>query len=223
MSAGLSRGRKLDPGRFGVTTERFPPFDPQAAELARVDPRNFFPHPERSLEIEIGSGKGTFLVQQGTLQPDIDFLGVEWARAYWLYAADRARRHELDNVRVLHADASEFIRYRCPDAVADVIHLYFSDPWPKKRHHKRRVVQDHALLDFHRVLRSGGRLHLVTDHDDLWAWYEAHAARHAERFERAPFRTPDSARPGELIGTNFERKYAREGRPFHAMTLLRLG
>ena len=100
-----------------------------------------------------------------------------------------------------------------------MIHLYFSDPWPKKRHHKRRVVQDGTLAEFHRVLASHGELRLVTDHDELWAWYEDHAARNAHLFERGEFQSPESAGEGEFVGSNFERKYKQEGRPFHAMTL----
>jgi len=126
----------------------------------------------------------------------------------------------MHNVRILRADATEFIRFRCADAIAAVIHLYFSDPWPKKRHHKRRVVQDQTLADFHRVLVPGGELRLVTDHEELWKWYEEHIARNANLFERRPFESPESAGDGEIVGSNFERKYQREGRPFHAMTLL---
>jgi tRNA (guanine-N7-)-methyltransferase len=119
---------------------------------------------------------------------------------------------------MLRADATEFIRHWCPDAIAQVIHLYFSDPWPKARHHKRRVVQDESLRDFHRVLVPGGELRIVTDHDELWTWCEERAARAADLFERHPFQPP-AAEAGELVGTNFERKFRREGRPFHAMTL----
>ena len=128
--------------------------------------------------------------------------------------------YTLMNVKLLHADAVEFIRYRCASEVAAVIHLYFSDPWPKKRHHKRRVIQDRSLADFHRVLVPGGEIRLVTDHDDLWAWYEDHAAR-TDLFEPRPFERTESASEGEIVGSNFERKYRVEGRPFHAMTLVR--
>lgn len=124
-------------------------------------------------------------------------------------------------MRVLYADATEFIRGWMPDGIVRTIHLYFSDPWPKARHHKRRVVQDATLLEFHRILRPRGELRIVTDHDDLWAWTVEHAERHADRFERIPFDRPASAGEGEVVGTNFERKYRREGRPFHAMTLRR--
>ncbi len=218
----LSRGKPLVTGGHGIELSALPPFEPDDREATRVDPRAWFAHPERRFEIEIGSGKGTFLVQQATARADVNHLGIEWAGEFYRYAADRMRRRGLDNVRMLHADATEFLRYRCSAAIAAVVHLYFSDPWPKKRHHKRRVVQDRFLDDVHRVLEPGGELRLVTDHEALWAWYEEHAARHAERFDRRPFETPPSSGEGELVGTNYERKFAREGRGFRAMTLVRL-
>jgi len=207
----------------GIALADLPPFD-----QGRIDPRAWFDDPSAPFEIEIGSGKGTFLLQQAKARPEVNYLGIEWAAEFYKYAADRVRRAGLKNVRLLHADAVEFLRFWCADGVARVIHLYFSDPWPKSRHHKRRVVQDSTLTEFHRVLTSAstpgiarGELRLVTDHDDLWAWYEDHAARNAHLFDRRPFERPESAGAGEVVGTNFERKYAREGRPFHAMTLVK--
>ncbi len=217
MTYAPSRGQRPDITGYGREQSDLPPFD-----AGRIDPRDWFPQPDHRFELEIGSGKGTFLVQQAPLRPDVNFLGIEWSLQFYRYAADRARRHALANVRLLRANAVEFIRYWCADAVAAVVHLYFSDPWPKSRHAKRRVIQDRTLEDLHRILAPAGELRLVTDHDDLWAWYEEHAARHADRFERRPFAGVESASDGEIVGSNFERKYRREGRPFHAMTLVRL-
>ncbi|MFO0826634.1 MAG: tRNA (guanosine(46)-N7)-methyltransferase TrmB [Phycisphaerales bacterium] len=219
MSFGLSRGRSLDVSGVGVEGEQLPPFDPALPETRVIDPRRWFEYPERPFDLEIGSGKGTFLLQQAELEPEVNFLGIEWAGEFFRYAADRVRRRQVKNVKLLWTDATEFVRFRMPSESVRVIHLYFSDPWPKSRHHKRRVVQDATLREFHRVLATDGELRLVSDHDDLWAWYEDHAARHAELFERIAFERPASAAEGEVVGTNFERKYRREGRPFHAMTL----
>ena len=216
MSLGSGRGREQDFDGFGLLREELPPIGD-----GPWDPRDLFERPDRPFELEIGSGKGTFLVQQSALQPATNFLGIEWAGEFFRYAADRVRRHDLTNVRLLHDDASEVVSHRLPNGCCSVVHLYFSDPWPKSRHHKRRVIQDQTIRAFHRVISPGGELRLVTDHDDLWAWYEGHALRHADLFDREEFEPPESAGEGEIVGTNFERKFRREGRPFHAMTLRR--
>jgi tRNA (guanine-N7-)-methyltransferase len=242
MSFGLSRGRKLQQGQIGISADDLGPLPDEIASNPRagwIDPRLWFAQPERPLEIEIGSGKGTFLVQQAALKPQTNFLGFEWAREFYLYAADRCRRRQMENVRLVNADATEFLHWRCPDEVAGVIHLYFSDPWPKKRHHRRRVVQDRFLADAWRILKPGGELRIVTDHDEYWEWMEEHFARWTAAdgqapppefagavnarppFERLVFARPESASEGELVGTNFERKYRREGRPFNAAVLRR--
>ena len=173
MSFGLGHGRELVPGDVGIDMRTLPrlPDAPTVAEVRRLlafDPRSWFAHPERRFELEIGSGKGTFLLQQSVLEPETNFLGIEWAGEFWAYAADRVRRAGLSNVKLLHGDATEFIKTRVPDGIVSVIHLYFSDPWPKTRHHKRRVVQDHTLREFHRILAPSGELRIVTDHDELW-------------------------------------------------------
>jgi len=171
------------------------------------------------LDLEIGSGKGTFLVQHAPTEPGVNFLGVEYARAYWRHAADRARRHALANVRLLHAEAGTIVRHYLADGALRRIHVYFPDPWPKQRHHKRRLVQSPMLRQFHRVLRDGGDVRLATDHAGYFAWMEEEAAKVSDLFERLPFESPASAGAGELVGSNFERKYRREGRTFNGMVL----
>jgi tRNA (guanine-N7-)-methyltransferase len=221
MSFDIARGRTLQTEGSGIEWDELPAFDAADASACRLDPRTWYADPARPFEIEIGCGKGTFLVQEAPLRPAVNYLGIEWAGEFYRFAADRVRRRGLDNVRILHGDATQFVRYWCADGVADVIHLYFSDPWPKKRHHKRRVLRDETVADFHRVLREGGQLRLVTDHDELWAWYEGQARRHADLFSVEDFRVPDSARTGEVVGSNFERKFAAEQRSFRAMTLVK--
>lgn len=217
MSFSISRGRTLDITGFGLEADDLPAWDGGS-----LDPRTLFADPARPFELEVGSGKGTFLVQQASIQAGTNFLGIEWTREFFRYAADRVRRNGLTNIRMLRDDAGEFVCHRCQPSVVDVIHLYFTDPWPKKRHHKRRVVQDSTMMAMHRILKPSGRVHLVTDHSDLFAWYETHVERHASLYSRSEFLPPGSAGDGEVVGTNFERKYQREGRPFHAMTLTRI-
>jgi len=216
MRFGLARGRQLDPGEYGITRDDLPPF-----EQGPVDPRAWFGEVGRRapLHIEIGSGKGTFLVQQAPRAPEINYLGIEWAGEFFRYAADRVRRHRLANVRMLHDDAVEFIRFRLPDAVCACLHIYFPDPWPKKRHHKRRSIQTRNLEAFHRILEPKGEVRIVTDHDGYWEWIEQTVAECGRLFDREAFNGAEGADGDEIVGTNFERKYRREGRPFHAMRL----
>src|SRR5690606_19504805 len=98
----------------------------------------------------------------------------------------------------------------------------------KAKHNRRRMIQDAFLEQAHRILVDGGELRVVTDHADYWAWMEEHFARWADtpenpddarRFTRLAFERPASAREGEIVGTNFERKYRVEGRPFNAGVL----
>ena len=186
-----------------------------------INPSDWFSNPAASLEIEIGSGKGTFLVEESS-KTKSNLLGIEWAKEYWRYSIDRVSRRKLRNVRVLLGDAVEFLKYWCQNEVVEVIHIYFSDPWPKPRHHKRRVVQDKTLKTFYRVLVPGGRVHIVTDHEELWRSNLYHIGLNKDLFSKGIF-VPENIRgEGELIGTNFERKYRREGRPFYSTTLTKI-
>lgn len=246
MSFGLGHGRELDDalGVVGVSEVELPPL-PDAAmtdpEAGRVDVGAWFRNPQAPLELEIGSGKGTFLLGQGKASPHVNLLGIEWAREFYLYAADRVRRAGLTNVRLLRTDATEFLRWRVRDGSVGVIHLYFSDPWPKTKHHKNRVIQHRFLFEAWRVLKAGGELRVVTDHDELWAWDQAHfdvwtrgggltaagvltetqrAKLPARPFEAKAFTPPEWVGDGAVVGTNYERKMCVD-RPPHALVLVK--
>ncbi|MFZ2872865.1 MAG: hypothetical protein WAZ94_00105 [Phycisphaerales bacterium] len=228
MSFGLGHGRTLDdaPGVVGVTPEELPSLPDDAGlrpESGRVDVSRWFPEPAHPLEIEIGSGKGSFLLDHAGACPGINLLGIEWAREFYLYSADRVRRRGLRNVRMLRADGADFLRWRLAGSVVSVLHLYYSDPWPKAKHHKNRVVQDRFLQESLRVLRPGGELRLVTDHPGLWEWYEDHLARWCVpgRFERREFVPPDWTDDDEVVGTNYERKTRAAGREPRSAVLVK--
>jgi len=169
------------------------------------------------VELEIGSGKGTFLTEQARARPEVNFFGIEWARWYWRYTCDRLRRHGCLNARAVRAEAGFFLDEFVPAASLSVLHVYFPDPWPKARHHKRRLIAPPFMARALRVLRpDGGRLQVVTDHAGYWEQIEP-TVRGAAGFEVVDYSRPGSANEGEFVGTNFERKYAREGRPFYAI------
>src|SRR6266581_6258996 len=119
---------------------------------------------DHPVEIEIGIGKGTFITEQAKARPEVNFFGIEWARWFWRYASDRLRRNGCTNARTVRAEASYFLHEFVPPESVSVLHIYFPDPWPKARHHKRRLIAPTFMPSAQRVLAPGGRLQIVTDH-----------------------------------------------------------
>ena len=175
---------------------------------------------ENPVEMEIGTGKGTFLTEQAKARPGVNFFGIEWANWFYRYAADRLRRNGCANARMVRADANFFLNEFVRDGSLSVLHVYFPDPWPKKRHHKRRLIQPPFLKAVGRVLAPGGRLQVVTDHQGYFEENIEPAVRGSD-LAVVDYNRPGSASEGEFVGTNFERKYRREGRPFYAIAAVK--
>lgn len=168
------------------------------------------------VELEIGMGKGTFLNDQAQARPDTNFFGIEWANWFYSYACDRMRRNNVTNARCVRADANFFIREFVPDGSISVLHIYFPDPWPKARHQRRRTVQDSFVPVIHRILKPGGEVRVVTDHKGYWDESIEPTIKNSG-LTPIDYARPGTAGEGETVGTNFERKYRREGRPFYAI------
>lgn len=205
--------RGADPAGYGFALD----------ELERpLDPCGLFGAERREapVEVEIGSGKGSFLVAESELRPDTLFLGIERARRYWLYAADRLRRRERSNARIVRGEARETLE-AMPVGSVSGLHMYFPDPWPKRRHaHRRLLIQPEFLAACERVLAAGAPLRVVTDDPDYFDQIEeALAAR--PKLVRGRYQPPASANEGELAGSNFERKYRLEGRRIQAAAAIR--
>ena len=179
---------------------------------------------DRPVELEIGMGKGTFLTEQAKARPDVNFFGIEWANWFWKYASDRLRRAGCaGNARTVRAEASFFLTEHVPPASLDVLHIYFPDPWPKAKQQKRRLIQPKFVPVMARAVRPGGRVQVVTDHKGYWEENIEPTIKAAEGFKVVEYNRPGSAAEGEFVGTNFERKYRREGRPFYAIAAVREG
>ena len=147
----------------------------------------------------------------------MNFFGIEWARWFWRYASDRLRRAGCTNARTVRAEASYFLTEFVPPESIAVLHIYFPDPWPKARHHKRRLIQPKFVPLMTRVLRpGGGRVQIVTDHKGYFEENIEPTIR-GSGLRVVDYNRPGSAGEGEFVGTNFERKYAREGRPVYAI------
>lgn len=172
------------------------------------------------LELEIGSGTGTLLVTESLTRPGVNFLGVELVRRYWRYAGDRLRRNDCDNARVVLAEAVTFIRDYVADDTVSAVHIYFPDPWPKNRHRARRFVQPSHIELVAAKMRRSARLQIVTDHAKYFEQIDK--VVRGSSLEVVDFNTPAAADSEEMVGSNFERKYRRQGRAFHAIAAERL-
>lgn len=240
MGSDLGRGRTLDdaPGVVGVTKDELGPLPDdllQRPAAARLNPSRWFAESGRPLEIEVGPGKGGYLIGAAKARPEHNFLAIEQDPDVYYYTADRVRRHRLSpgfaDTRVLRGDAVDFLHWRVQDGCVCTVHLYYSDPWPKRKHHKNRVLQDRFLEDCWRVLEPEGELRLATDHDELWAFYEQQFARWCEGvpdgfrstpFTREPLPKLPSAPEGGLIGSNFENKFKERGATPRGVILRRI-
>jgi tRNA (guanine-N7-)-methyltransferase len=168
-----------------------------------------------AVHIEVGSGKGTFLVNQAAAEPDVNFLGIEWANKFYRFTVDRIGRRGLGNVRVMRTEAAKFIAENISDETVDCFHIYFPDPWPKKRHHKRRFISTPNVGQLYRCLKPAGIINIATDHQDYFQWMEEVFAGVKDKFERIDFIKPAGAAEEEYAGTNFERKYIKENRKIY--------
>jgi len=166
----------------------------------------------RPVEVEIGIGKGRFLLAVAALRPDRNFLGVEWANKYLRVAEQRALKRGLGNVRFVRMDARQLVERAIPPGSVSAYYVFYPDPWPKKRHHKRRFFRPETVEAIARTLVAGGLLHTTTDHADYWSVIEPLLDGHPA-FERLPeFGGEEFPLPTDAPLTNYEAKYCAEGR-----------
>ena len=174
------------------------------------------------VHIEIGTGKAAFLLNQAQAQPQDNFLGIEWARKYYRFTVDRIGRWGLTNIRIIRIDASIFLADFVPDDSVDCFHIYFPDPWPKKRHHKRRFFCPTNLEHLIRCLKIMGQLRIATDHGDYFNTIHSLLAARYNILKKIEFLPTAGASPGEWIGTNFERKYLKDKRPIYTIAVCKI-
>ncbi len=161
------------------------------------------------VELEVGFGKGLFLLTQALARPDVNFVGVEIVRKYQLFTATRLAKRGLRNARLACGDARLFLRDRVADGSLAAVHVYFPDPWWKKRHHKRRVFTPQFAAQCERVLGPGGRLHVATDVEEYFGLMREALAPLGGLVELPA--EPEGEGQPDGCQTNFERKARERG------------
>ncbi|UCG50412.1 MAG: tRNA (guanosine(46)-N7)-methyltransferase TrmB [Candidatus Latescibacterota bacterium] len=170
------------------------------------------------VEIEIGCGKAKFLIARAAENPQINFFGIDVVWKWMKYAVERTEKRRLRNLKFLKADARETVRYGIPPESVSIFHIYFPDPWPKRRHKKRRLVTGEFLKELHARLRENGLVELATDHEDYYhqmlnavihsgiSWSSTRRAEGERLFEA-------------LAKTNYEIKYEAAGKTLYYLEL----
>lgn len=177
---------------------------------------------DRPIEMEIGTGKGGFLLSRAQALPERGFFGIEWANKICRYAADRMVRWGVTNVRLMRADAKHLVTHNLRPECLTILHIYHPDPWPKKRHHKRRLIQPDFLAAAAGALIPGGRIAIQTDHADYFEQIRQVVAGEPRLIE-VPFDVPEAGVQEGRVSTNYEIKYLREGRPIYQLAVMKPG
>jgi tRNA (guanine-N7-)-methyltransferase len=184
-----------------------------------VDPKNWTElvrqaMPGAPIELEIGSGKGLFLQTAATQRPTHHFIGVELSAKFANRAADRLTRSGLSNAQMLRGDAEAFLLKVVPDGAVNAIHVYFPDPWWRRKHKKRRVLNEETLAAIERCLAPGGKFHFWTDVLD---YYEMICTQVMQLTALSgPGYVPERPAVHDLdYTTHFERRARRNAQPIY--------
>ncbi len=200
--------RKIDPaldlsGCLRAFDELPSPWD-AAALFGRVAP----------LEVDVGSGKGLFLRTAAAGRPEVDFLGIEVSVKYARFAAAALARQQLTNAVVVVADVLRVFSELLPEGSLAAVHVYFPDPWWKKRHKKRRVMKESFVRDLERTLRGGGVLHFWTDVEEYFHASLELLAAHTRLI--GPLEVPETPAEHDMAyRTHLERRVRLHNRPVY--------
>jgi len=198
----------MTPPQQKALVDLWPRFGLEVAE-AKLDLYDLFQRNANTC-LEIGFGNGDTLVQQAQENPQQNYIGIEVYEPGVGHCLIAAQKAGIDNLRLITHDAIEVLQQQIPMASLSRINLYFPDPWPKKRHHKRRIVQPSFLELCADRLKPAGALHVATD----WANYAEHIDAELELFRRfnvSERRQHDGDQPLDRPRTKFERRGLKKG------------
>ncbi len=208
---GRRRGRPLRPQLARLIEERLPHYALQLPADGALQPDALFATPRQALWLEIGFGGGEHLAAQAAAHPAVGLIGAEVflnGVATAVRALDEAK---LENVRLYREDARDLLD-ALPEASLQRVFILFPDPWPKARHHRRRIVQAESLARIAALLADGGELRLATDDQDYLCWMLQHLAAEPALEWRARRADDWRLRPDDWPATRYERKAIEQGR-----------
>ena len=188
----------------------------EAEWLGPLPVKSWYAHPERRLEIDLGCGKGRFLLARAAKNPETNFLGIDRMLRRIRKVDNRARRLDLDNVRLMRVEGYYAVAYLIPPAAVDVYYVFFPDPWPKARHEGHRLFNKLFLDALYRTLAPGGVAHVATDHLPYFEQLSQIFACDARFAPVPPFAPPEDEQ------TDFERYYI-ESKPIGRLSVRKIG
>jgi len=218
---GRRKGHKLRPRQAQLIETLLPRLAVDLSRAAPDDLRVLFPAPITDVALEIGFGGGESMIAQANARPDIGVIGVEPFINGMAKALAAIETGNVKNIRLHFDDAAALIEW-LPDASVARIDLIHPDPWPKRRHWKRRFVQDEMVARLARILRPAGQLRFVTDVADYAGWVLQRLLRSAEFAWTAQCADDWRRAWPEFIPTRYHVKAAREGRAPCFLTFRRL-
>lgn len=165
---------------------------------------------DNPIRIEIGCGKGDFIVGTAAKEPDVNFLALEKVSDVLMLAAEKVKKSELSNIRVCCVDAKELAEI-FPEGSIDRIYLNFSDPWPKSRHEKRRLTYRTFLEIYKRILKPDGAVYFKTDNRGLFDFSLEEFKEFGMRLEKLTFDLHNSEYMEGNVMTEYERRFSGMG------------
>ena len=208
---GRRKGHRLRPHQAELLDTLLPRLAIALGAPAPSDLSKLFPVAVDSVRIEIGFGGGEYMIAQAEQHPRTGFIGVEPFVNGMAKALAAIAQHKLNNIRLHHGDSTDMLAWLPRGGLAGMDLLY-PDPWPKRRHWKRRFVQDDRVAEIARVLRSGGEFRFASDIPDYVAWTLIRLVRSPD-FVWTAERPDDWRKPWPAFaGTRYEAKAKREGR-----------
>ena len=215
---GRSRGKALRAGQKRLLAEALPQFSIALEGLAQG--RAFAGTP-REMWLEIGFGAGEHLIEQAKANPEVGIVGCDPFLNGIVAALAGLKREDISNVRLRRGDAQAVIE-TAPDAFFSRVFVLYPDPWPKRRHHKRRIIARGVIDSLARVMRPGAELRFATDIDDYAGWTLARFLA-SPHFRWAAAQADDWRRPWpEWRPTRYEAKARFENRRSVYLTFVRL-